>query len=205
MKLKIGKVEWDQSESVSGDNADYLRLDEGENIVRIFTSPYKFYQHWLNDPVTGKKRRVRCAVENCPLCQRGEKTQMRFLIGVLSRKDNKPKILEIGSQIFNQIITLKKSKNWGDPKSYDMNVVRNAEGSQPLYSVVPDAKTPFTDEEKQIVKAFMDRVDLNKMSAAPAPEQVAEMAGLDAPVAAGEETAEAPVDASDDSFNFDNV
>jgi hypothetical protein len=174
---------------------DFMKLEEGSNEVRIFTKPYQFYTVWTTD-ATGKQRKVRSAVENCPLVQRGEKPSARWYVGVLDRKSGgRPSILEIGPQIYKQILGLRKKDAWGDPRTYDIDVDRKPKGSQPLYIVSPMPQAKLTEDEKGSIREFLGRVDLVKMTAAPTPEEVREQLGISEP---------ADVEVSDDFDDFDS-
>ncbi|KKL61806.1 hypothetical protein LCGC14_2191610 [marine sediment metagenome] len=203
----VGKLDsWGDADLGS---SDFMNLEEGENPVRLITSPYQFYIHWTKD-ATGANRKVRCALEGCPLCQQGERAVARWYVGVLNRKTEKPAIVEIGPQIFKQIFNFSKKDKWGDPRKYDLDIGRQPKGSQPLYVVSPDPKEPLTSDEKGIAKEFLARIDLTKMTAAPTPDEVREKVGM----SSIEEDADSSVDnsfddttnASDDTddFNFDD-
>ncbi len=206
----VGKLDnWNDADL--GGN-DFMALEEGSNLVRMITSPYQFYIHWAKD-ATGANRKVRCALEGCPLCQQGERASARWYVGVLNRKSEKPAVLEIGPQIFKQMLGLAKKEKWGDPRKYDVDIERQPKGSQPLYIVSPEPKEVLTEEEKSVAKEFLARVDLSKMSAAPSVDEVREKMGLpsgtkkesavsndfDDPVA--EETP--AEETSDDDFDFE--
>ena len=182
--------------------SDFMNLEEGSNLVRCVTSPYQFYIHWVND-VSGQARKVRCALKDCPACQQGVKSQPRWYVGVLNRKSNKPAILEMGPQIFKQIVSYSKKEKWGDPRQYDVDVEKQPKGTQPLYIVSPEPKEELTSGEKTLLKAFIEKTDMVKMVEAPTPEKIREVLGM-APVPA-EKTSEKTTSTSDDEdFNFDS-
>lgn len=199
----VGKISWDEGD-VGGN--DFLSLEEGSNVVRLFSSPYQFYTAFVTD-ASGKNRKLRSAVKDCPLVQRGEKIQARWYVAALSRKTGKPGILEVGPQIFKQIVALSKKPKWGDPRAYDLDIVRQPKGSQPLYVVSPEPKEALTSEEKALVNGFLEKVDLAKMTEAPTPDEVLEKLGeMGQPMAARTSTAAASTasvstDSSDD-FDF---
>jgi hypothetical protein len=173
----VGKLDsWDEAD-LGG--SDYMNLDEGSNRIRVITSPYQFYSHWAIDQA-GVNRKVRCALDGCPLCQQGERAVARWVFGVINYKSNKPAIIEIGPQIYKQIHAFSKNPRWGDPRKYSMDIVRQPKGSQPLYIVTPEPKEAMTDEEKAMAKEFMARVDFSKLSAAASPEEVREKMGMSA-------------------------
>ena len=207
----IGKLEsWDQAD-LGG--SDYMNLDEGSNRVRVITSPYQFYSHWAVDSA-GVNRKVRCALDGCPLCQAGEKAVARWVFGVINYKNNKPAIIEIGPQIYKQIHAFSKNPRWGDPRKFVIDIIRQPKGSQPLYCVTPEPKENLTEAEKAMAKEFIAKVDFNKISAAASPDEVREKLGMaakareaeidnefDDPVS--EPTVEVVNKTDDDDFNFD--
>jgi hypothetical protein len=111
--------------------------------------------------------------------------------------------LEVGPQIFRQIVGLSKNKKWGDPKGYDIDVIRHPKGSQPLYTVTPEPPSDITAEEKAAIKDFVNRVDLVKMTEAPTPDEIREMIGLP-PMAQSSSSVSNDFDSEDDDINFDD-
>jgi hypothetical protein len=184
-EVKYGELSsWDDGD-VSGPS-DFMNLVEGNNKVRIVTNPYQFVVHWVKD-ATGQNRKIRCAINNCPLCRQGVDAQTRWFIGVLDYKSGRPKILEIGSQIFRGIRgyvndpdwnqTIKKS--WGQILSYDINICRGQKGTNPLYQVKPSPQMKdITEEETCLVEGFMAKIDITKFTQPPTPEEVAEKMGV---------------------------
>lgn len=201
----IGKLDgWEDADF--GGN-DFMNLTEGSNPVRVFSKPYQFYVVWTTD-AAGQKRKIKTPVDGCPLVGRGETPQTRWYVGVINRETNRPSILEVGPQILRQIVSLSKNKKWGDPKGFDIDIVRNPKGSQPLYDVMPEPHSEITAEEKAAIKEFMSRVDLVKMTEAPTPDEIREMVGL--PVEGGSESSvdndfdSTTSDDDDDDINFDD-
>src|SRR5574342_642071 len=100
-QIKYGELSsWDEAE-VSTPN-DFLNLKEGDNVVRVFTNPYQFVVAWVKDS-SGASRKIRSALNNCPLVKMGHKLQTRWYVGVLDRASGQPKILEVSTQIFTAI------------------------------------------------------------------------------------------------------
>jgi len=203
----IGKLDSWEDADLGGN--DFMTLDEGSNLVRVVTSPYQFYVVWTVD-ASGQKRKVRSAVKGCPLVQRGEKAQARWYLGVLDRKkEGKPSILEIGPQIFKQILGLSKMDVWGDPKEFDIDIKRQPKGSQPLYIVSPIPHKALSADETGAITEFEGRVDFVKMTEPPTPEQVREMVGLPAEEAVSSASVSSDFGSldtatGDDDVNFDD-
>lgn len=215
-EVKYGELsDWNQAD-VSGSN-DFMRLNEGDNKVRIVTNPYQFVVHWVKDQ-SGQNRKIRCAIKNCPLCRQGAETQTRWFIGVLDYKSGLPKILEIGSQIFKGIRGYinnpewdeRYEKPWGTILAYDINIQRGPKGTQPLYQVQPSPKMKdLNDEETGLVEGFLKKIDISKFTKPSTPEEVSEKMGLpsEAPETSkpskGKKPGVSPT-LSDDEFDFDD-
>jgi hypothetical protein len=204
----VGKLDSWSDGDLGG--SSFMTLDEGENPVRLISSPYQFYIHWTKD-TAGQNRKVRCALEGCPLCQRSEKPVARWYVSVLNRKTGNPAILEIGPQIFKQILALSKKDKWGNPRAYDLDITRQPKGSQPLYVVQPLPKEDLTKDEKKLCKAFIDELDLGAMTEASTPEEINERLGFSSassPASSGKEVSDdfgSDDDDSDDWFDDDDA
>lgn len=201
-KKVIGKLD-DWGDADLGGN-DFMNLEEGDNVVRLITAPFQFYIHWTKDS-TGANRKVRCALDDCPICQAGERSQARWYVGVMSRKSLSCAILEIGPQIFKQVLGLSKDEDWGNPRKYDINIKRQPKGSQPLYVVIPIPPKALTDEQKTAAKEFTERVNISAMIEAPSPAEVREKVGLPSQASDVDNDFEDPAseDFSDDDDDFD--
>lgn len=182
-QITIGEVDWETAE-LPGERtqdrvSDFMQLEQGDNKGRVLSNPQQFAVHWVVDE-TGKKRKVNCATDGCPVCQRGQDTdrpQARWLIKFFNRKENRVQLLEISSQILKGVKTLVQDPEWGPVTEYDINIKRGAPGSQPLYTVIPGRRAPLTVEEKQALVAFNERVSIEKFITPPTPAVVAEKLG----------------------------
>ena len=128
---------------------------------------------------------------------------------MINRKSDRCAILEIGPQILKQIVGLNKKEKWGDPRKYDVDVERQPKGSQPLYIISPDPKEKLTEDEVAMVKEFLARIDLEKMTAVPSVDEVREKIGMAAENTKSEvsndfeETAVESTDSDSDDDDFD--
>jgi hypothetical protein len=163
----FGEVEWNSADSSSG-KSDFMRLEEGENTVRIMSNPIQFYIHWCNGP-DGSKRKFNSPVDDSAMVRRledsGFKRSARWLVKVLDRRDNTFKALEIGPQVFNGIKSLYSNKRWGKVTGYDITITRAPKGTQPLYSVTPNPHEAIPSELKSKFQEFNDRINLDKVIA----------------------------------------
>jgi hypothetical protein len=197
----VGKL--DSWESGDAGVSNFMRLEEGDNYVRCVSSPYQSYSHWVTD-ASGQKRKVGCCLKECPVCARGvpeESAKPRWFVAVLNRKTEKPAILEVGPQIFKGIKALASSKKWGDPRQYDLNIIKAPKGTNPLYTVMPEPKEQLEETIKATIKDWMKDVDLQAMVTAPTPDEVAEALGISLPKAA---EIEAVTESVAEEFSFDD-
>ncbi len=181
----------------------FLRLNEGANEMRLITQPFQYLVHkYKKDGDTGFGQKVQCSAihGSCPLCALGDKAKPRWLLGVISRKDNTYKILDISFAVFSQIRKYAKNvQRFGDPTKYDINVeVDKNGGATGYYSVQALNKEPLSAAD-QVIKDSADLDDLKRRVTPPVPEKVQErinkingVDGTGAPVAAATTAKAAP-------------
>lgn len=179
----------------------YVRLSEGENVVRVMENPTQFTVHWVVDS-TGAKRKVVSPIESPELVKRledaGFKAQTKWAVKVLDRTTNSFKILEFGSQILNGIRTLHSNKRWGNVTSYDITIIRGPKGSNPLYSVTPNPKEELGTDLVSQFQEFNETVNMDRVVSPTSPEKVCEIMGWSM-AGSGSTTNQG----GDDDFEFD--
>jgi hypothetical protein len=174
-----GEISWDDEVSTEKKNNKdtFLRLEEGANVVRLVTKPYQYLVHRYKkegDPGYGQK--VYCSTPadgKCPLCVAGDKAKPRWFIGVLDKKSQSVKILDISFSVFSQIRNLARNTDvWGDPQKYDINIFVNKNGGATgYYSVQPIPHKPLAVSEQQLKDNF-DMDDLSRKVTPPTSDQV---------------------------------
>jgi len=104
----------------------YLKFLPGSNVVRILTNPYQYLSH-SEFCVWGKKsfeQRLKCPLPitlDCPLCHKEYRPKPRWIIPVVSRRDDKIYLIDIGWGIFSNLKNYVLDTRWGDPKNYDID------------------------------------------------------------------------------------
>lgn len=143
----------------------FLRLDEGDNELRLLTNPFQYLVHKIKRDHTNPKdfgQKVSCSAihGDCPACAH-DKAKPRWLYGVISRKTGTYKILDVSFAVFSQIRKLARNvQRWGDPTKYDINIVVDKNGGATgYYSVQPLPKEPLLASEQQV----KDNVDLDDL------------------------------------------
>lgn len=177
----FGEVDWNSDfgggEKKQTNNKDlFLRLGEGSNELRLVTQPYQYLVHkYKKEGDTGFGQKVSCSMihGSCSLCAAGDKAKARWFLGVIDRKTNSYKVLDVSYAVFNQIRKLaRNTQRWGDPTKYDIDIVVDKNGGATgYYSVQPISKEPLSASDQQI----RDNVDLDELKrrATPLnPEQV---------------------------------
>jgi hypothetical protein len=206
-----GEIDWNEADLPSpkgGGKNDFLRLKEGENVVRIMGNPVQSYIHWVTLP-DGAQRKIVSPANSPALIKKleeaGFRRQPNWILKVLDRSDDQFKLLEIGNQIYKGIQTLFNNPKWGKVTGYDISINRGPKGQQPLYSVTPNPKESLESNFKQKFIDFNDRVNIDKLIAPMPAEEVAKMLGFSS--RSEEEEEEAPRNTSSSkggkSFNFD--
>ena len=139
----------------------FLRLSPGSNVIRILTNPYQYHQHRLE--LDGGKKygyRINCSKtkdpnSTCPLCEKNNAVKTRWFIGVIDRKTNTYKILDIGGLVFKGIQKYTRDADWGtDLSSYDIDIVMDPNGGPTgFYATVPKPKKPLSVSDLQLQEA----------------------------------------------------
>lgn len=174
MNRQVGSVSW------SAPTEGAPRGEEGKKLpfldMKDFNKSYKmrvvsdnpmmYHCHWVTSH-EGRNVKVNCTLtKECPVVDSNTKTrcggtssQTRYYIKVLDRSDGQIKVLDIGTQIFKQIVDLHLDDEWGHSKHYDITIKKGAKGDNPLYSVIPGVKKPLSDDESELVRASSDPSD----------------------------------------------
>ena len=138
----------------------YMKFVEGDNKLRILDKPIIGEVYWTteNKPVHLKEVPTAEPVNFRKAKGKEDQHWMNsvkhfWAMKVWNYNDEMIQVLEITqASVQNPILNLFHSATWGDPKDYDLCVTR-VEGAITSYSVVPNPKTPLSDE---ITKAHKD-------------------------------------------------
>jgi hypothetical protein len=150
------------SNNNGGPTASYLRLQTGENKMRVVSAPSKIELHW-EEAIDGSKKRIVCIGAKCPICKKGKTPQIRFQVKVLDRADGEVKILECGKQIISAIKNYAVDPEYGDPTKYDIKIKKEGSGRDTKYSILPSPnKGDLTEEELTKVEESPTIAEINK-------------------------------------------
>lgn len=172
MTKNYGKVGWNDG----GSSNRFATLTNGDNEVRMVSSAYKYFTHKVKfDGDTNKYgRNIKCAVNGCPLCKRGEDVKTKYIAAVLM--GNEIKLLDMGTLLYNKIKGIKTHmKGYDDPKDYFINIVRDPKGgAQNFYQAYPGEKVPFTAEQMVVIENDFDESELEEFCQPLSPDSVGE-------------------------------
>lgn len=143
--------------------SNYMRFIQGDNMFRALSSPIVGMEYWITDPEDKKKRmpvRKHMGVniptedlEENPKTHKVDMPKHFWALVIYNYQDKRVQILEITQKgIQKGILALTKSKGWGSPKDYDINVIREGEGMDTEYQVQPQPKTELDEGIIQLYK-----------------------------------------------------
>jgi len=150
---------------LDGNNDNFYKIMPGGNLVRIVGKPSEVFNHWERD-ASGKIHKIVCLGDDCPICAAGGKAKRTFNVKVIDKRDwtkkegylsgINVKIASLPLSVFQQIQTLYKDPDFGDPSGYDINISKIGEKLNTQYSVVGKPPVPLTEEEIEAVKNSID-------------------------------------------------
>jgi hypothetical protein len=173
----FGESSWEEKDSSSGKDI-YMRLEQGDNFVRILTQPYKYsvYFYGADEKGKGGSRIIACEDgSKDPIKALGIKPKIRFLMGVIDRKTNSYKILDTAYSVYKSLKNFSGSPKWGNPTGYDINIKVDKNGApSDYYSVLPDPKEPLSEADRK----FLDCINLEDLKKRTEPLPVERMIEL---------------------------
>jgi hypothetical protein len=179
-KSSFGLTTWDDVEVNPKFNKTlsrdlYMRLNSGSNPVRIITRPHQYLVHqYKEEGQKGFGDRIMCSSFNgaCAVCELGDRAKRRWLVGIIDRKTQSYKILDMSVSVFRGIQELSRDENWGDPGRYDIDIKVNKEaGPSGYYMVVALPHRALSPADLEL-KNDADLDDLLRRCSPPTSEQV---------------------------------
>ena len=136
------------------DTKGYMKIKEGENTIRILSSPVVGYEYWTNDVKPIRSKTQFKETPNIRLDKDGNPTKIKhfWAFVVWNYEAGAVQILELTQSTIQSVIkALVDNKKWGDPKNYDITINRIGEGFDTEYSVVPN---PCTGLDQEILMQY---------------------------------------------------
>jgi hypothetical protein len=181
-KIQFGLTSWDTTDVKKAPKEKnenlFMRLDNGNNVIRLVTKPHEYLVHRYKvdekDPGFGERVLSSLFHGSDPLVDLGSKPKRRWLVGIIDRKTQSYKILDMSVSVFKSIQELVRDEDWGDPTQYDIDVkVDKNGGATGYYTVIPKSKKPLSKDDLDI-KEKADLDDLKRRCTPPTPAQVQE-------------------------------
>ena len=146
--------------SPAGGSGNYYRFTQGENKFRIVgssdTSPPGLIQGMIGwgEDEEGKRKPFRWKLGEDAPRDFAEKPREFFAFLIWNYEEACVQILELTQAgLKSELVTLVEDKEWGDPRKYDIAVIRNGEGIDTSYVMTPKPHKKLTTTAVAMVKA----------------------------------------------------
>lgn len=156
----------------------FFNPEQGLNTIRIVDlKKAKAFKSHFTSTTKGEKKFIKCPGAGCPLCTRaqaGDKPSTRYLLKVISRKDNTLKVWEFGQQIkvaieefvaeIKQNVAEGRTDAADTLTDYNIEVRRRAPGTNPLYALSVKSRLSTDPREAATVTndaALIAKDDIN--------------------------------------------
>ena len=157
MAFLDGYTDVPQNSGSSG--GKYMKLTQGANQFRIVGSfedgtNIQGMLGWGEDE-EGKRKPYRWKVGEDAPRKFAENPKQFFALLVWNYDEECLQVLELTqAKLRTEIVTLAKDEDWGDPRKYDLKIVRNGEGLETSYAMTPSPHKKRSDEINAAVKAM---------------------------------------------------
>lgn len=124
---------------------NYMKLEDGENRVRILSAPILGWEDWVDN------KPVRYKMDQKPAKSSDPKKPLRHFWSfiVWNYMEERIQIMHLTqATIRSNIEALCKDAEWGDPFFYDIKIIRKGEGVDTEYMVNPLPHKPLNQEIK---------------------------------------------------------
>lgn len=141
----MGDDFFDKGYELPNPSDKYAKLDSGQNRFRIVSRPIMGYV-WWEDTDEGRKP-VRIPFNEVPT----DPSYKHFwAMKVWSYDKGRVQVLEISQRTIQEAIKdLQMNPKWGDPREYDLVIVRKGEGLETTYGVQPEPKEELSSEVRK--------------------------------------------------------
>lgn len=178
----MGLVDWDDiggSGQKPGKGVDYLRLSSASvHMIRPVHKAARIYKYFYK-PENGKLRTAICADPNtCEVRQKHPELDApseRYVFRVIDRADGKLKILEVPRTVFLSINSWAQGakKDPGSSQGGDFQIKIEGKGKfGTKYNTTFIQVTPFTNDEKKMIKELFEQTNVEELFKADSPEDI---------------------------------
>ena len=159
-----------RSPSSGGSGGHYMKFVQGENKLRIVGSSDDTPNPgfivgmigWTTDE-EGKRKPYRWRIDGeAPKVSFTDKPKEFFTFIVWNYAEESIQIMELTQAgLKDKIIELAEDEDWGDPRKYDISIIRNGEGIETTYVMTPKPHKKRGDEINEAVASM--NVNLNAL------------------------------------------
>lgn len=136
---------------IGGGNAGFMRLEEGDNNIRIVSEfEVRGIHQFKNEKGRFESRVCVGKAKGCVYCNADSKISVKYLGWVIDLKDNTFKLLEIGHTIFKQLGEFQNDPDYAFDSipDYNIKIKRSGKGLDTEYQVIPSPKRVILKEDK---------------------------------------------------------
>ena len=139
----------------NGGSGNYMKLQKGENKFRIVGSHDDggFINGMLgwSENADGKRQPNRWKIGEEAPRKFEDRPKEFFAIKVFNYAEEKVQILELTQKkLKNDLVSYCEDDEWGDPRNYDIAIIRSGEGLETSYAMVPKPHKKMSAEYRKI-------------------------------------------------------
>jgi hypothetical protein len=162
-----------------GPRIPFIKLKEGNNVIRIITEPYKYYmaRFKADEDEKGFGTRINFSepTDACPLKKAGYSPKARWLVGIIDRAESQVAIYDFSVLIYEPLNNLNDDLEWQSPIGYDVTIRKNSKAPPAsFYSIMPRGKSPLSPSDIALRDANIDKLNetLARLTTPPSAEKV---------------------------------
>ncbi len=130
-------------------SANYFKLREGQNKIRILGSPLLGWVYWEDTP--DGRRPVRSPFDQKP---KAPDLKHCWLLKVWDYQTNSVAVFEATQACIQEgLRDLARNPAWGPPRDYDVTITRKGTGLETKYSLLPAPKADLPEDVRAVVEA----------------------------------------------------
>jgi len=128
-------------------NSRYYKFIKGDNVFRILSNAIVGWIDWENKKPIRTREMPEVSIDP------SKPAKHFWAFAIWDYREKTIKILEITqSGIQNTILGLHQDADWGDPKNYDLKVVRSGDGLETKYEIRSAPPRPINQEVQELYK-----------------------------------------------------
>lgn len=134
--------------------SDYMKLEEGENRIRILTSPIIGFEFWHEDSEGRHPVRIKNFIEALKDERASDGVKEFHAFIVWDYKAESVRLLNVTQKsIQRAIFSYASDEDWGSPTGYDILITRVGKGLETEYSVIAKPAKPLEEAISEAFKA----------------------------------------------------